>query len=162
MRFRRIWERNDEHIHVSVGSVFYAYTMGDTRPSNIDRTMANLDAFVAESEGLVGFLFHVVAGAVPPSNHDRARTTEMFNKHAARLSGVAVVIEATGFPSALLRSAVTMVFDMTRREFETRTFEDVVAASAWLAPKQAMTASEIVTTGAEARAALSEGRAPRW
>jgi len=161
MRFRRIWERDDEHIQVSVGSVFYAYTMGDTRPSNIDRMVNNLDAFVREREGLVGCLFHVIAGAVPPSSHDRARTTEMFNRHAARLSGVAVVIEA-GFSSALLRSAVTMVFDMSRRDFDTRTFEDVVAASAWLAPKQEMSAAEIVTTGAEARAALSEGREPRW
>lgn len=146
---------------MSVGSVFYAYTMGDTRPSNIDRMVNNLDAFVREREGLVGCLFHVIAGAVPPSSHDRARTTEMFNRHAARLSGVAVVIEA-GFSSALLRSAVTMVFDMSRRDFDTRTFEDVVAASAWLAPKQDMSAAEIVTTGAEARAALSEGREPRW
>lgn len=146
---------------MSVGSVFYAYTMGNIRPTNIDRMLANLDTFVRQREGSVGCLFHVVAGAAPPPNHDRARTTEMFNKHAARLSGVAVVIEATS-PSVLLRSAVTMVFDMTRREFETRTFEDVVAASAWLAPKQVMTASEIVTTGAEARAALSEGRALRW
>lgn len=162
MRFRRIWERNDEHIQVSVGSVFYAYSMGDTRPSNIDRMVDNLDAFVREREGLVGCLFHVIAGAVPPSSHDRARTTEMFNRHASRLCGVAVVIEATGLSSALLRSAVTMVFDMSRRDFDTRTFEDVVAASAWLAPKQDVPASEIVTTGAEARAALSEGREPRW
>jgi len=161
MRIPRVWEQNDEHIQVSVGSVFYAHTLSDVRPANITSMMANLDAFVRESEGLVGCLFHVVAGAVPPSSHDRARTTEMFNRHATRLSGVAVVIEAI-FPSALLRSAVTMVFDMTRREFDTRTFEDVVPASEWLAPKQAMSASEIVTTAAEARAALSEGRAPRW
>ena len=162
MRFRRIWERRDEHIQVSVGSVFYTYTMGDARSANIDRMVANLAAFIREREGSVGYLFHVVAGAMPPSTEDRARTTEMFNAHAAKLSGVAVVIEATGSSGTLLRSAVTMVFDMTRREFETRTFEDVVAASAWLAPKQAMSASDIVTTGAEARAALVEGREPRW
>jgi hypothetical protein len=159
MRFRRTWDQGEDHIQVTIGSVFYTYKSGS---SHVDKVLRNLSAFVLENAGPVGYLFHVVPGANPPSADERARTTEMFNRHASKLSGVAVVIEATGISGALVRSAVTMVFDMTRRDFETRTFEDVVAASAWLAPKQWMGAAELVTASAEARAALAAGRALLW
>lgn len=147
---------------MTIGSVFYTYKSRNSQANMVDRMLRNLSAFVTENTGPVGYLLHVVPGADPPSADERARTTEMFNRHAANLSGVAVVIEAAGISGALVRSAVTMVFDMTRRDFETRTFDDVVAASAWLGPKQWMGASEIVTASAEARAALMEGRPPRW
>lgn len=147
---------------MSIGSVFYTYSMGDARTANIDRMLSNLAAFVTESEGPVGYLFHVASGARPPSAEDRARVTASFNQHASKLTGVAVVIEASGPSSALLRSAVTMVFNLSRRSFETRTFEDVVAASEWLGPKQWMVAAELVTGTAEARAALTKGHVLLW
>lgn len=162
MRTRRVWDRDSQHIQASVDSVYYTYTMGDARPENIDSMVNNLATFVRTNEGQVAYLFHVVAGAKPPSNEDRARTTAMFNRHAAKLSGVAIVIEASGFAGALLRSAVTMVFGMTRRGFETRTFEDVISAGHWLAQRQGVPASEIIAMAAEARAALSDNRSPRW
>jgi hypothetical protein len=150
----KIWEQDESHVQCSFGNVFYTYTRGNASPERITKMVRSLDAFLKEHRGgKVGYLFHVVAGASPPSNEDRERVTEMFNKQSERLAGVAVVVEAAGFSGAMLRSAVTMVFVMTRRGFESRTFEDVHSAAAWLAPRCGTTANEIVRAAGEARPA---------
>ena len=148
----RIWEQDDSHVQVSFGNVFYTYTRGSADSGRIASMVRSLEQILKERPSeKIGYLFHVVAGASPPSSEDRERVTEMFNKHASRLSGVAVVVEAAGFSGAMLRSAVTMVFVMTRRGFESRTFEDVHMAAGWRAPRVGMPAGEIVRLAGEAR-----------
>lgn len=150
----RIWDRDLDHVQASNGPVFYTYTRGTARSENIRSMVKNLDRFAAENPGKFSYLFHVTSGAKPPSGDDRSETTAAFNRHAERLNGVAVVIEASGFSGSVLRSAVTMVFSFYRKGFELKTFEDLASAASWLAAKQNLRPEQVLTLTDNALAKL--------
>lgn len=151
----RIWDHDADHVQASLDGVYYTFSRGDARPENIDSMVSNLDSFARQRDGKFGYIFHVVAGARPPSSSDRSKTTAMFNKHAARLSGVAIVIEADGFAGAMLRSAAHMVFAMSRKGFDSKTFDSVQSAAEWIAERQRTRAHALLNLVSDAHAVLA-------
>ncbi|HET9959126.1 MAG TPA: hypothetical protein VFQ61_31765 [Polyangiaceae bacterium] len=150
----QIWDLDTNHVQATQGQVFYTYSKGEASSSNIRSMVNNLDAFARETKLPIGYVLHLVSSAKPPASEDRELTTAMFNRHAGRITGLAVVIEADGFTGAALRSAVTMVFMMTCRGFPTRTFPNIRAAADWLAERQRVPAAEIIRLSEEAHGAL--------
>lgn len=160
MSARRVWDVDRDHVQASQGSVFYTYSQGQARRENIDSMVRNLVEFAGHSRKPIGFILHVVASASPPSPEDGARVTATLNKHAAKILGVATVVEAQGFAGAVLRGAVAMVFILNRGPFKTRTFEDVTHAAYWLAGLLHVPRQEILELAAYAREVLEREHRP--
>ena len=144
MPARHIWEIDSGHIQFSHERVYYTCSRGEATPHNIDSMVANLQAFVKQQRAPVGYILEVASGARPPSASDRARVTAAFNRCAPQIAGVALILGAQGFPAALLRSALTMVFMMSRRGFPVSSFEKTEDAAQWLGPKVNLAPAEIV------------------
>lgn len=162
MRNRHVWDHDADHVQASLDRVYYTYTRGNASRQNIDSMVRNLDQFVRQTNEPIGYVFHVVAGAKPPSDEDRERVTQMFNKHGTRLLGVAVVVEAAGFSGAMLRGAVAMVFTLTRKGFQSKTFEDTAGAAGWISTLAGGSPSELQLFMNQARGIVLEGRQADW
>ena len=149
-----VWDIDSGHVQASSQRVYYTYSRAEASPRNIDSMVANLEDFVRASKRPVGYLLQLSAKARPPSAADRNRVTQMFNDCAYRLAGVAVVVEAEGFSGALLRSALTTVFTISRKGFVVRIFASVKDAAGWLASSLGTEASDIVDLADDARERL--------
>ena len=154
MRHRRIWDQDDEHVQASFGPVFYTRTIGVAKSANIRTMVANLNSFVRESEGQVAYILHLGENSTPPDGEDRPKVWDMFNRSAARLAGVAIVIDAKGFKGSMIRSTVTMAFSISRRGYESSIVEDMIKASSWIGPRVSMSQSEILALAGDAASVL--------
>lgn len=154
MRQRRIWDQDDEHVQASFGPLFYTRTIGVAKPANVRTMVANLNTFARESECQIGYILHLGANSTPPDGDDRPRVWDMFNRNAARLAGVAIVVDAQGFKGSMIRSTVTMAFSISRRGYESSIVDDMVKASSWLGPRLGMSQSEILGLSGDAASVL--------
>ena len=154
MHKRRTWDQDEEHVQASFGPIFYTRTIGKAKPSNVRSMVANFHNFVRESEGPVGYILHLGADSTPPDGEDRPKVSDMFNRNAARLAGVAIVIDAQGFKGAMIRSTVTMAFSIARRGYESSTFDDVIKAAGWLSPRVNMSPSEVIASAGDTASIL--------
>jgi hypothetical protein len=157
---RHVWDIDSDHVQVSCDRVYYTYTRGDATPQNIASMVANLQAFIKPHRKQIGYILEVTGGARPPSAEDRARVTNEFNRCGAQLAGVALILGEQGFKAALLRSALTMVFMMSRKGFPVRIFEQIEDAAQWLGPGLDIAPAEIVELSRSARVQLASIRAP--
>lgn len=155
---RRIWDTDTGHIQVSEDRVYYTCSIGGASSQNIASLVHNVREFVRASDEPVAFILHVSGTARPPSGEDRRRATEAFNACAPRLAGVALVVDATGFSGALLRSALTMVFMIARKGFAARIFENITDATDWLGPLVDMEPKAILSLVRSAREQLERTR----
>jgi hypothetical protein len=139
------------HIQVSEQRIFYTWSEDQASPENIRAMIQNLYDFCAANQPPMGYILHLATTARPPSAEDRIRSTEAFNRCAARLAGVAIVLDAKGFAGALLRSAVNAVFFIKRQGFTPRVFESVHLAADWLGAKTFTPSGNIVELARYAR-----------
>lgn len=151
----RVWDSDRDHVQLGTENVFYTYSRGAASSANIDSMVQHLGEFARQSSLPLGYVLHVAEAARPPSVGDGRRVSAMFKKHATRLSGVALVVEASGLAGATLRSAVATLFILNREGFKTRTFASVGGAAGWLGHLLRTPAADIVALSEQARVLLA-------
>lgn len=147
----KVWAVDRDHIQASEQRIFYTWSCGQASPENMRSMVSNLMAFVEATPAPLGYVLHLASSARPPTSEDRIRATNAFNECGPRLAGVAIVLDATGFASALLRGAVNAVFFIQRQGFTPRIFDSIQAAADWLGPKTRTLPANIVALARHAR-----------
>lgn len=151
----KVWALDHNHIQASEGRVFYTWSGGQASPENIRSMVDNLLEYVEGNQPPLGYVLHLAQNARPPASEDRVRATSAFNQCAGRLAGIAIVLEATGFASALLRGAINAVFFIQRQGFTPRVFDSIQSAADWLGPKTHTLPANIVALARHAREKMS-------
>jgi hypothetical protein len=139
----KIWEATDGYVQASSGTVYYFHAQGAATPEAVRSMVVNFERFVDGSPDPIGYIFEVGTGSSPPTAADRAQITAAFNRHAPKIGGLAIVINATGFIGAVQRASTNAVFAMHREGFDTKTFDTIRRAVEWIAQKQSTPAPQI-------------------
>jgi len=99
-----------------------------------ERQRAALADLVDRHPGEAGFMCVVEKSSEPPEDeYVRRGSATMITDHGAKLSGISVVSEGTGFRVAVARSLMSGMMFLMRNPAPIRIFESVPTGSNWLA-----------------------------
>jgi hypothetical protein len=89
------------------------------------------EAIKRRSAGLA-LLFIIAEKAAPPTGQARDAAAQMFEDFAARVVGLGVVLEGSGFAAATKRGVITWLVKPLVGKTPLKTFSGMVEASEWL------------------------------
>lgn len=132
MNDRRVVYADDTHCQCVVGNVFVLYTKADASSGNIDQLCRHFDRFAAASKTEVACIIVTDADTRPPNGEDRDKVSKTMAKHAAKLSGLAIVLRASGFKGAIIRSVAAGIFVLPNPGYPTKFFPNAELACRWV------------------------------
>jgi hypothetical protein len=91
-----------------------------------------LDDVVAKNTGKAAFLCIVEPTSEPPEDDIRKAASKMISDHDENLKCVAVVIEGTGFRSAITRTVLSGILLLVRTPAPIKFFDISKSACAWV------------------------------
>lgn len=149
--------RGDGIVVAGVGSVCVCVWRKDSILSRFHVQREALIQFVRRHKGTAGFLCVVEQSSGVPGEDVRKATTAMFEVLGKDLRATAMVIEGSGFRSAIVRSVASgIVMLMGKRESPISYFGDIDSASAWLAGHVEIVSVRRLVEGAEETRAMLE------
>lgn len=123
------------HCQVVYGPLFLLYTVAEASTQNINKLVANFDAFASAADGPIGFVMITASSTRPPNGTDRAKLTKVWGKHSDKLQGLAVILRASGFVGSVLRSAAAAIFVIPNLGFPTKFYGEPEESVGWLSAR---------------------------
>jgi hypothetical protein len=115
------------------GPVCIAVWREDSTRARFDIQKAGLAEVVAKNPGAAGFLCVVEPTSGAPNEEVRKASSMMFESHARDLRAIAMVIEGSGFRSAIVRSVASgIVMLMGSRTIPISYFANVENGAKWM------------------------------
>jgi hypothetical protein len=116
-----------------VGSVCVAVWRKDSTRTRFALQKAGLDAVVQKCPAGVGFFCVVEPTSGPPNEDVRKASSKLFESHGRNIRAIAMIIEGTGFRSALVRSVASgIVMLMGSRTTPISYFATIEAGTKWM------------------------------
>jgi hypothetical protein len=94
-----------------------------------------LNDVVSRNKGKSAFLCVVESTSEPPDDDIRKASSQMISSYEMNLHCVALVIEGTGFRSAITRTVLSGIYMLTRTPAPVRFFDTPAAACNWVGAK---------------------------
>ena len=120
----RVVSKSADHCQLILANVFLTYTTGPATDEHISALVVGLDKFFAELPAATNGAYILVTRgtARPPEGSSRQKVEEAFARHSRRLCAAAIVVEASGFSGAVLRTVASTLFLLSQRGFPARFF----------------------------------------
>lgn len=117
-----------------IGRVCVAIWRKQSNRERFERQRAALANLVDRHPGEAAFMCVVEKSSEPPDDeYVRRASASMITDHGAKLAGISVVSEGTGFRVAVARSLMSGMVFLMRNPAPIRIFESVSTGSNWLA-----------------------------
>lgn len=117
-----------------IGRVCVTIWRKQSNRERFERQRAALANLVERHPGEAGFMCVVEKSSEPPDDeYVRRGSATMITDHGAKLAGVSVVSEGTGFRVAVARSLMSGMMFLMRNPAPIRIFDSVPTGSNWLA-----------------------------
>ncbi len=119
-----------------LGNICVVVWRGAVTQERFDQQRTALASVVKRHPGTAGFVCIIEASAPPPSDAMRRASANMIREHQGGLSGIACVVEGTGFVAALTRSALSAIALLVgSRRAPLHITANVEQGIEWLAPR---------------------------
>ena len=126
-------KKGDGIVVAEVGSVCVAVWRKDSTRTRFVLQRAGLDSVIAKYPGKAGFLCVVEPTSGVPNEDVRKASSKLFESHGRNLCAIAMIIEGSGFRSALVRSVASgIVMLMGSRNTPISYFATVEAGAKWM------------------------------
>jgi hypothetical protein len=141
----RVVSKSKDHCQLVQANVFLTYTTGPA-DAHIPALVDGLDKFFAELPApMNGAYILVTRGtARPPEGEARRMVEEVFARHSRRLSAAAIVVEASGFTGAVLRTVASTLFLLSQRGFPARFFALRAECVPWVSKATGMPEAQLL------------------
>lgn len=140
-----IADRDANHCQLILGNIFLTYTVGVASDANINSLVTNLERFLnllpARTKG--GYVLVTTKTTRPPEGQARKLVEEVFARHSAKLGAVAIVVESTGFSSAILRAVASSLFLLSQRNLPVKFFSQYADAVPWICDSTAARSEDL-------------------
>jgi hypothetical protein len=128
----RLLKKGDGIVVAEFGDVCLAVWRRDSTLHRFNVQRAGLDAVVERNPDGVVFFCVVEPTSGPPNEDVRKASSRLFDSHGSKLRAIAMVIEGTGFRSALVRSVASgIVMLMGSRTTPISYFATIEAGAQW-------------------------------
>jgi hypothetical protein len=129
----RLLKKGDGIVVGEVGPICVAVWRKDSTRTRFVVQRAGLDSVIERSPGGACFFCVVEPTSGPPDEDVRKASSKLFESHGRNLRAIAMVIEGTGFRSALVRSvAAGIVMLMGSRNTPISYFATIEAGAKWM------------------------------
>jgi hypothetical protein len=129
----RLLKKGDGIVVAEVGPICVAVWRKDSTRTRFTLQKAGLDAVIGRSPGGGAFFCVVEPTSGPPNEDVRKASSKLFESHGRDLRAIAMIIEGTGFRSAVVRSVASgIVMLMGSRNTPISYFATIEAGAKWL------------------------------
>ena len=122
-----------DHLVATAPRLVFSIENSEPTALHLGRVHALFRDLTRAQQGGVGMLVIIRDEARPPSEAVRLVITRIFSEMEGSLSGLAYVMEGTGFIAAAKRSALALMMIARRYRFPIKVFSKVEEALPWLA-----------------------------
>jgi hypothetical protein len=138
-----------------IGRFFVAVWRGDVTRQRFEKQRWGLTEVVQRHPRGIGFLCVIEPSSKPPDSELRRASVEMVEEHGDRLRCVGLVIEGTGFATALVRAGISSMLLLHRKRSPLADFASVTSAVGWMSQYVPVDAgTDLVALVEELRAAM--------
>jgi hypothetical protein len=129
----RLLKKGDGIVVAELGPICVAVWRKDSTRTRFTLQRAGLDTVVERSPAGAGFFCVVEPTSGPPNEDVRKASGKLFESHGRNLRAIAMIIEGTGFRSALVRSVASgIVMLMGSRTTPISYFATIEAGAKWM------------------------------
>jgi hypothetical protein len=152
----RIWFAAQGMGLAEIGTVAIVVWRGELTYDKHERQLENYERAISRYPGRAGIMSILEANAPTPSEAMRRESANAFKQISTRISGMACVIEATGFVGSFQRSVLSgMSLLLPKGHGDVKFCADVRTGAEWLVPRtQGVTADALCKLVEELRARL--------